>query len=80
MEEFFAKFSRHFRHDEMPKHWKESHGWFSHRHAPADYRRERTRSARNRENHELRSAFANGNLENYEPLHIEKYDADWHYF
>ncbi len=81
MEEvFFAKYPRHFYRSEMPKHWNESHCCYYDRHAPADYRRLRTRSTRNRENHHLRSAFANGRLDTYEPLYIEQRDADWLYF
>lgn len=74
------KSSRHFRRVEMPNHWKESHGFFSGRHAPAGYRRDRVRLARIKENHHLRSALANDELENYEPLNIAKRDADWLYF
>jgi len=80
MEECVAKFHRHFRRSEMPKHWKESHGCFSGRHAPANYRRSRVRLARIKENHHLRAALTNNKLDNYEPLNIAKRDADWLYF
>ena len=59
--------------------WHENRSWGS-RHAPAEYRRNRVRSARTKENHCLRRHVQLGEFENYEPLNVAHRDADWLFF
>jgi hypothetical protein len=80
MEDFFLKFSRHFERRKMPKHWKESHGCLHGHHADADFRRKFTRAFRAKENQHLRSTIANGDVEQYELLCVEKRNVDWFFF
>ena len=49
-------------------------------HAPANYRRDRVRMVRHRENHHLRNHLTNVSFEDFEPLCLAKRDADWLYF
>ena len=63
----------------IPKGWQENRPWGG-CHAPVAYRRARVRTARRRENNNLRNHLANNALDTYELLYIAQRDVDYLWF